>query len=100
MPLAFHSRRHDSKIQRPITFFRNLIVSNAPPSFVKFPAATASLIRTSVLSTPINDQVPDEIYAHPSASGAAATALAVSCVAGATTRISPRPVLPDISGLR
>ena len=42
-PALSHSRRHDSRIQRPITFFRKRIVPKAPPSFVKFARATASL---------------------------------------------------------
>src|SRR5262245_45999293 len=91
MPHADHSLRHDSKIQRPITFFRNRTVPNAPPSLVKLSQAVSELIKALSRSIPTRDQVPEEMYAKSSPNGAAATALAVSCVAGATTRASPKP---------
>ena len=41
-PSRSHSRRQDSRIQRPITFFRNRTVPNAPISLVKLARATGS----------------------------------------------------------
>ena len=67
------------------------MVPPAPPSLVKF-AASASPVRSGVArSTPTNDHVPDEMNAQPGVSGVPTTALAVSCVAGAITRIGPAP---------
>ena len=57
-PALSHSRRHDSRIHRPITFFRKRIVPKAPPSFVKLARATASPRSGASRSTPTSDHVP------------------------------------------
>ena len=59
-PLSSHSCRHESRIQRPITFFRKRTVPKAPPSFVKLARATASLTSGEPRSTPTSDHVPEE----------------------------------------
>ena len=59
-PFSAHSWRHESRIQRPITFFRKRTVPKAPPSFVKLARATASLTSGEVRSTPTSDHVPEE----------------------------------------
>ena len=79
---ADHSRRQASRIQRPMTFFRNRTVPDIPISLVKFAASASGPRIGAGRSTPTSDQVPDDTKAHPAASGVPATALAVSCVAG------------------
>ena len=57
------------------------------------PPALPRVTSGCAISTPISDQVPELMYAHdrPRA-GTAATAAAVSCVAGAMTGMGARPV--------
>ncbi len=68
-----------------MTLLSKRTVPYAPASLVKCPSSTAASTSGSLRSTPTSDHVPDEMYAHPGASGVPTTALAVSCAAGATT---------------
>jgi hypothetical protein len=59
-PFSAHSCRHDSRIQRPITFLRKRTVPKTPPSLVKLALATAGVTSGAPRSTPTSDHVPDE----------------------------------------
>jgi hypothetical protein len=77
-------------------FFNSRLVPAIPPSFVKLNTIAGSEITGAGVSTPISDQVPELMNAQSSPlAGTAATADAVSCVAGATTGMVPRPVAPN-----
>ena len=85
----------------PQIFLRNRVVPSMPPSLVKFLSYDTSLMMAFFVSIPIRLHVPDDRYAKFSfAAGTAATALAVSCPATATTGIAPSPVSFCTSGRR
>src|SRR2546421_3888896 len=79
-------------------FLSKRYVPSTPPSFVRLYLSTSGERLARETSIPIRDHVPELMYAHvpalaPRVTGTAATADAVSCVAGATTRTSWRPLL-------
>ena len=75
-------------------FLRKRVVPQIPPSFVKLRSKLLSLTIGAWVSIPIRLHVPLLRYANPSFfAGTAATALAVSCPATATTLTGPIPVM-------
>src|SRR5690349_17482988 len=70
-----------------MTFFRNRVVPQTPPSFEKFSRNDASEMIGLGSSMPTSDQVPELMNAAPGEPAAAAKAAAVSCVAEATTGV-------------
>src|ERR1700730_18151244 len=54
-----HDRRHSSRIQRPITFFRKRKEPPKPLSLVKFAASACSVTIGDGVSTPTRDHVPE-----------------------------------------
>src|SRR2546426_718946 len=80
-------------------FLSKRIVPPTPPSLVKFTFKARSSVNGIFVSMPISDQVPELIYAHDSpCAGTAATAAAVSCVAGTITGIDEQPALLQTVG--
>ncbi len=99
-PALLQWRWHSCRIQSPVMFFSSKMDPSAPPSLVKFSANAWSEVTGSRRSTPIKLHVPLLMKALLSSMfGMAATALAVSCEATATTgNVSRKPVSRNTSG--
>ena len=96
---ASHSRRHGSRIQRPITFFRKRIgaegaalVREVRARHGRRPRAAPSARRRRAT------RCPRRRRPSPASSGVPATALAVSCVAGSDHARAASPRAPRAPG--
>ena len=78
----------------PATFFRKRVVPSTPPSLVNPASSAAGEPTGESSSSPISDQVPEEMYARgwvSCSAGTASTAEAVSWEPTAITGTSPIP---------
>jgi len=63
--LDIQSSRHRLSSHRPVMFLSNRNVPSTPPSLVKFILIVSSSMTGALRSTPISDQVPQLMKAHP-----------------------------------
>ena len=105
-PWVAHVLRHSSRSQRPVTFLSSRTVPSTPNSLVTFADNASPEVIGAAISQPTNDHVPHEMYMprRSARSGMPATALAVSWLAAAITRIpstagsTPRTVPRSVPG--